>query len=113
MAAKAEPEATEAVQSKLAKSLASAIVMGDSHGFDARAAQILDGALERSGDTARRPTWSRRWPTGPSPLSAWTTPQVQTMPSSGRGHQAVEGDRGKVAETLASLDDLEAAMGPY
>ena len=40
------------MQSKLAKSLASAVVMGDSHGFDARAAQILDGALERSGDTA-------------------------------------------------------------
>ena len=52
MAAKPDSDATEPVRSKLAKSLASAVVMGDSHGFDARAAEILDGALERSGDTA-------------------------------------------------------------
>ncbi|SMC48018.1 VOC family protein [Kibdelosporangium aridum] len=47
---KAEP--MEPVLSKLAKSLRSAVVMGDSHGSDEQAVRILDIALERDQATA-------------------------------------------------------------
>lgn len=47
---KAEP--VEPVLSKLAKSLRSAVVMGDSHGSDEQAVRILDIALERDQATA-------------------------------------------------------------
>ena len=111
MAAKAEPGATEAVQSKLAKSLASAIVMGDSHGFDARAAQILDGALERSGDTASatdlvealayRAELAVRLDDAAGATDALTR---------ARSIDLSKGDRDKLTDTLASLDDLEASI---
>jgi hypothetical protein len=53
MAAKASPPSeTEAAPSRLARSLQSAVVMGDSHGVHLRAAQILDAALERDQETA-------------------------------------------------------------
>ena len=112
MAAKPDPDATEAVQSKLAKSLASAVVMGDSHGFDARAAQILDGALERSGDTASatdtlealayRAELAVRLDDAAGATAALTRARSITLS---------EDDRDKLAETLAGLDDLEAATG--
>ena len=111
MAAKAEPGATEAVQSKLAKSLASAIVMGDSHGFDARAAQILDGALERSGDTASasdlvealayRAELAVRLDDAAGATGALTR---------ARSIELSSGDRDKLADTLANLQDLEAVV---
>ena len=88
MAAKPEPDATDAVQGRLAKSLHSAVVMGDSHGFDARAAQILDAALARRGTRHRRPTCSRHSHTEPSSPSAWTTPQEPMAPSSERGRSS-------------------------
>ena len=112
MAAKPDPDATEAVPSKLAKSLASAVVMGDSHGFDARAAQILDGALERSGDMASatdtlealayRAELAVRLDDAAGATAALTRARSITLS---------EADRDKVAETLAGLDDLEAATG--
>ena len=111
MAAKAEPGATEAVQSKLAKSFASAIVMGDSHGFDERAAQILDGALQRSADTASA--------TELLEALAYRAELALRLDDAGGASDALtrarslklsEGDRHKVAETLGSLDDLKAAM---
>ena len=109
MAAKAEPGATEAVQSKLAKSLASAIVMGDSHGFDERAAQILDAAIERGGDTASatdmlealayRAELALRLDDSAGAAAALTRARSITLS---------DAERNKLAETLASLDDLEA-----
>ncbi|MFG1946372.1 VOC family protein [Nonomuraea sp. NPDC048826] len=52
MAAKPAPEAKEEPSGKLTKSLNSAVVMGDSKGDHVRAAQILDGALERDQNSA-------------------------------------------------------------
>jgi hypothetical protein len=108
-AAKLEPDATDPEPSKLAKSLASAIVMGDSKGSDARAAQILDGAFERSADTASatellealayRAELALRVDDSAGAAAALT--RARSIPLS-------DADRGKVAETLASLDDMEA-----
>lgn len=52
LAAKADPAAAEPDSGKLATSLRSAVVMGDSHGFDDQAVRILDNALRRDQDTA-------------------------------------------------------------
>ena len=90
----------------------SAVVMGDSHGYDLRAAQIIDAALERLPDKdiagSSRPGRS----TG-IPSRTRTPPRRQAqqpmLPSQrARSIKLSEGDRGKVAETLASLEDLEA-----
>ena len=51
-AAKAAPEDAARTTGKLGAILANAVVMGDSHGFDARAAQILDDAIARHADSA-------------------------------------------------------------
>ena len=48
----AEPVGGVAEPSRLAKSLQSAVVMGDSHGHDVRASQILDAAIEREQEAA-------------------------------------------------------------
>ena len=113
MAAKVEPGAGEAVPSKLAKSLQSAVVMGDSHGFDVRAAQILDAALERDKDTASvtdllealayRAELALRVDDPAGAASALTRARSITLS---------EAERDKFAETLASLDDLEAIVIP-
>lgn len=111
MAAKAEPDATEAVPSKLAKSLQNAVVMGDSHGFDARAAQILDGALERSGDTASATDLVEALAyRAELALRADDTAAAVGALTRARSITLSEGDRDKVAETLAGLDDLEAVV---
>ena len=112
MAAKAEPDATQAAPSRLAKSLQSAVVMGDSHGFDARAAQILDAALERGGDAASgadllealayRAELALRVNDSAGAAAALT--RARSIPLS-------DADRDKLAETLGSLEDLEAAGG--
>ena len=110
MAAKAETDATDAAQGKLAKSLQSAVVMGDSHGFDVRAAQILDAAIDRHGDSA----------SGPDLLEALAyraelalriddAAGADAAVQRARSITLTEADREKVAETLASLDDLEVA----
>ena len=113
-AAKAEPDASEAAPSRLAKSLQSAVVMGDSHGFDARAAQILDAALERNEGTpsatdllealAYRAELALRL--DDSAGAARTLANARSIALS-------EAERDTFAETLASLDDLEASRsGP-
>ena len=112
MAAKAEPDATEAVQSKLAKSLASAIVMGDSHGVDERAAQILDGALERSADTASATELLEA-------LAYRAELAVRLNDTAGAAGaiaragslELSKAERERLAETLASLEDVETAAG--
>ena len=113
MAAKAEPDATEAPPSRLAKSLQSAVVMGDSHGFDARAAQILDAALEREGHTASA--------TDLLEVLAYRAEVAIRIDDAAAAGDALtrarsialsEADRGKHVETLASIEDLEAILHP-
>jgi len=111
-AAKPEPDATGPEPSKLAKSLASAIVMGDSKGSDARAAQILDGALERSADTASATELLEA-------LAYRAELAVRLDDTAGaadaltraRAIKLSQGDRDRLADTLVSLDDLGAAAG--
>ena len=111
MAAKAEPGATDAMPSKLAKSLQGAVVMGDSHGYDERAAQILDAAFERDKDIASatdlvealayRAELAFRLDDIAGAAGALTR---------ARSVNLSEGDRDKLAETLANLEDLEAVV---
>jgi len=113
MAAKAEPDATEAVPSRLAKSLQSAVVMGDSHGYDVRAAQILDAALER--DEAMAPATDLL-----EALAYRAELAVRVDDTAGaagaltraRSITLSEAERDKLVETVASLDDLEAIEVP-
>ena len=112
MAAKPDPDATEPVQSKLAKSLASAVVMGDSHGFDARAAQILDAALAREGDTASATDLVEALAyRAELALRLDDTSGADGALKRARSIELSKHDRDKLAETLASLEDLEAARG--
>jgi hypothetical protein len=109
-AATAEPDATDSMPSKLAKSLQSAVVMGDSHGYDVRAAQILDVALERDKDMAAA--------TDLLEALAYRAELALRLDDTGRAAHALtrarsitlsEADRDKLVETLGSLDDMEAA----
>jgi hypothetical protein len=113
MAAKAEPDETQAVPSRLAKSLQNAVVMGDSHGYDVRAAQILDAALEREQEVASatdllevlayRAELAVRVDDAAAAEDALTRARAITLS---------EADRGKHVETLACLGDLEAIVIP-
>ena len=113
MAAKAEPDATEAAPSKLARSLQSAVVMGDSHGFDVRAAQILDAALERDKDMASTTDLLEALAyRAELALRVDDTAGAAAALTRARAIKLSEGDRSKVAETLANLEDLEAVVIP-
>ena len=89
-AAKAEPGATDAVQSKLAKSLASAIVMGDSHGSTRGRPRSWTAHSSAAGARHRRPTSWRHSRTEPSSHSAWTTSQEPMLPSREPVSQSVQ-----------------------
>ena len=113
-AANAEPDPTEAAPSRLAKSLQGAVVMGDSHGLDERAAQILDAALERDEGAgsatellealAYRAELALRVDDPAGAAGALTRARSITLS---------DAERNSFAETLASLDDLEASLtGP-
>jgi hypothetical protein len=88
--------------------------MGDSHGFDARAAQILDAALERDGGTASA--------TDRLEALAYRAELAVRLDDSAGGARTLaqarsialsEAERDAFAETLASFDDLEASLsGP-
>ena len=109
MAATADADAAEAAPSRLRAILQNAVVMGDSHGYDARAAQILDGSLERDRDTASatdliealayRAELALRLDDPAAAANALA--RIREIPLS-------EAERGELADTLASLDDLAA-----
>ena len=114
MAAKAEPGATDPMPSKLAKSLQNAVVMGDSHGFDVRAAQILDAALERDKDAASTADLLEALAyRAELALRADDTAGAVGALTRARSVDLSESDRDKLAETLASLEDLEAASSAH
>ena len=83
--------------------------MGDSHGYDARAAQILDDALERNEDTASatdlvealayRAELALRADDPAAAVDALSRARAVTLS---------DAERDRLAETLASLDDLAA-----
>ena len=111
-AARAEPKA-DVVPGRLGSALQNAVVMGDSHGLDARAAQILDGALEREQGTASatelvealayRAELALRLDDPAAAADALA--RIRDIPLS-------DADRNQLAETLASLDDLAVIAVP-
>ena len=110
MAAKPEPDASDTVQGRLAKSLHSAVVMGDSHGIDARAARILDAALERDGGTASAIELLEALAyRAELALRLNDIAGADASLHRARSIKVSKRDRDKVPETLASIDDLEAA----
>ena len=85
--------------------------MGDSHGYDVRAAQILDAAIERDKDIASA--------TDLVEALAYRAELAVRLDDSARAASALtrarsitlsDADRDKVAETLASVEDLEALV---
>lgn len=110
MATQAAPEDDEPAAGKLGTILQNAVVMGDSHGFDARAAEILDGALARNVDTASatelvealayRAELALRL--GDQPAAAGALARARAVPLS-------KAERDKLEEVLVSLDDLESS----
>ena len=111
MAAKAEPGATDPMPSKLAKSLQAAVVMGDSHGYDVRAAQILDAAIERDKDIASATDLVEALAyRAELALRLDDTTGAADGLTRARSVNLSEGDRDKLAETLAGLEDLEAVV---
>ena len=111
MAAKPESDATAAPPSRLAKSLQSAVVMGDSAGYEERAAQILDAALSREDEAASaidrlealayRAELAVR--TDDPKGAADALARARSIPLSAS-------ERDRVVETLAGLDDLEVGL---
>lgn len=135
----AAPASAEPAGSRLAVSLERAVVMGDSRGSHVRAAQILDAALERYGDTATaaellealayraelalragdraaaRDAIARARALAPD-LGLGESGQAGQAPNPGRGEPAPDpspGEPGRagLAATLAALDDMESALG--
>jgi hypothetical protein len=112
-AATVDPDEPEAPSGKLAAILQNAVVMGDSHGYDVRAAQILDGALARDQDTASaidlvealtyRAELALR--ADDHAAAADAIARALAIPLS-------EAERSRLAETLTSLDDLAAIALP-
>ena len=112
-AAKAEADEADVERGKLGAILQNAVVMGDSHGHDARAAQILDGALARDGDTASatdlvetlayRAELALRLEDPAAATAALA--RIRDIPLS-------DAERDRLAETLASLEDLRAIATP-
>jgi hypothetical protein len=112
-AAPAERDEQEPAPGKLGAILQNAVVMGDSHGYDARAAEILDGALERLGVTAPATDLVEALAyRAELALRADDAATATTAIIRARGMTLSDAERVKLAETLASLDDMAAIAMP-
>ena len=110
-AAKPDPDDVQATPGRLGAILQNAVVMGDSHGFHERAAQILDDALARNSDTASatelvealayRAELAARADDPAAAVDALR--RARAVPLS-------PAERAQLADTLTSLDDLEALV---
>jgi hypothetical protein len=111
VAARAEPDEHEAATSKLAMLLQNAVVMGDSHGEHVKAAQILDGVLERDGSTASATDLVEALAyRAELALRAEDTRIASDAIERARAVRLSEAERDTVAESLAALDDITAAL---
>lgn len=111
MATKPAPEEHEAVRSRLIASLHSAVVMGDSHGKHVRAAQILDGALERDKDTATPADLVEALAyRAELALRAEDTTAARDALARARALTLSAAERENLRETLAALDDAQAVL---
>jgi hypothetical protein len=111
MAAKPDTADVEVARSKLGAILQNAVVMGDSHGFDDRAAQILDGALARNADTASATELVEALAYR-AELATRIGDPAAAMEALGRARAVslTDAERTELGETVASLDDLEVAV---
>ncbi|HEX6683428.1 MAG TPA: hypothetical protein VF062_11560 [Candidatus Limnocylindrales bacterium] len=113
MAAKPAPQEPEAVAGKLTATLDKAVVMGDSHGKHERAAQILDGALERDKETATPSELVEALAyRAELALRAEDPGAARTALARARAITLSPAERDRLAGTLAGLDDLEAVIRP-
>ena len=112
MAAKAEPDSRETV-SRRAKVLQNAVVMGDSHGFDDRAAKILDDALERERNTASAADLvdALAYHAELAVRADDTAAAVEGLDQAS-AITLSEAERETVSEALLSLDDLTGIVAP-
>jgi hypothetical protein len=111
MAASPAPDEKQAAAGKLTTTLNTAVVMGDSHGKHARAAQILDAALERAKDTAT-PAELLEALAYRAELALRAEDRVTASEALTRARTLAlsEAERDTLAETLAALHDLETAL---
>lgn len=99
-------------ESRLSESLRSAIVMGDSHGKHVRAAEILDGALERHKDVATTAEVAEALGyRAELALRAEDTGAAEVAVTRLRALTLTAAERAELTDTLAAVEDLEAALG--
>lgn len=111
MATKAPPEALEEESGRLAVTLARAVVMGDSHGLNGRAAQILDAGLERDKNTATATELVQALAyRAELAIRAADTVAAAEAVARARAVPLHEADSSRLAETLAGLEDLEREL---
>ncbi len=93
--------------SRLATSLQSAVVMGDSHGLHERAAQILDGALERHADTASATDLLEAWAyRAELALRSGDTASALDALARAGNIQLTPAEQSQLSDTLTNLRDL-------
>jgi hypothetical protein len=112
-AATAELDEQERAPGRLGAILQNAVVMGDSKGSHSRAAEILDGALERDGGTASATDLVEALAyRAELALRADDTATAATAIARARGIALSDAERVKLGETLLSLDDLATIAMP-
>jgi hypothetical protein len=111
MAARAEPAGEEPALSKLAASLRSAVVMGDSHGEHGQAARILDGALLRE-QSGAAPADLLEALAYRAELAARSDDPAGVRTFLARAEQVplTDAERDALADVLTSLRDLAATL---
>ena len=95
--------------------LPDAVVMGDSHGFDERAAKILNDALERERRYRLRGRHGRGAGLSRTSLADQTGDNAAAAEAINRNPRAIpltDAEREGVAEALVNLDDLSAVVVP-
>jgi hypothetical protein len=91
--------------------LQNAVVMGDSHGEHVRAAQILDGVLEREGATASATDLVEALAyRAELALRSEDTRTAAEVVERARAVRLSEAERDAIADSLAALDDITAAL---
>jgi hypothetical protein len=109
----AKPVLTEphSTSSKLASILQNAVVMGDSRGYDERAAEILDDALARHADTASAIELVEALAYRAELATRADDPATATDAiRRARRIRLTDAERAEIGETLASLIDLETVI---
>jgi hypothetical protein len=111
MAAKADPHEDEQPLGKLGAVLQNAVVMGDSHGLDERAAEILEAALARNADAASATELVEALAYR-AELASRVDDRDGALDAISRARDVplTEAERLKLGETLAGLDDIETAV---